>query len=135
MTPGTMIHPQGIYQTRAFGFAQAVKTSAKNLIFFSGQVGWRSDRTLPPPGDFAAQAKQALANISAILASEGLDHTSLLQMRWYVVALDKEKMQVIKAALKQFFNTDYKPASTVIGISNLAQPELLVEIEAVAATP
>lgn len=135
IAPGVMINPPGLYPTQAYGFSQAVKTPAKTLIFLSGQVGWRRDRTLPPPGDFTAQTEQALANISEILKSEGLDHAALLQMRLYVVDINPEKMRVLGAALQRFFATDYKPASTVIGISSLARPELLVEVEAIAAAP
>jgi enamine deaminase RidA (YjgF/YER057c/UK114 family) len=124
------------YQTEAAGFAQAVKYG--DFLYISGQVGWTTERRLPPPGDFASQAHQALENIRNILSAQQLTENAVLRLRWYVVGIDREKMQIINKLQSGFFQGRYRAASTVLGVAALARPELLVEIEADAgakATP
>ncbi|MBN8222262.1 MAG: RidA family protein [Spirochaetes bacterium] len=125
-----MIYAPQVYETEAYGFAQAVTNDG--LILLSGQVGWTRERQLPTPGDFAAQARQALANIRHILLTEKRSPNAIMRLRWYVVALEREKMRQINALQADFFSGGYKPASTVVGVAALGRSELLVEIEAEA---
>lgn len=128
-----MISAPQVYETEAYGFAQAVTNDG--LILLSGQVGWTRERQLPPPGDFAAQARQALANIRHILLTEKRSPNAIMRLRWYVVGLDREKMRQINTLQAGFFSDGYKPASTVVGVTALGRSELLVEIEAEARNP
>jgi len=56
----------------------------------------------------------------------------LVKTTLYVVGLDPDKARIIRAARAPFLDAERPPASTMVGVSSLARPELLLEVEAVA---
>ncbi len=123
------VHTDLVYKTREAGFSQAVK--AKGFLFTSGTVGWKADRSMDN-ASFETQLNQAFSNIEH-LAREGrssLDQAILL--RFYVVQLDAHKRRLISEKMLELFPGDYKPATTLLGVSALAHEKLLLEIELIA---
>ncbi|MEM7567238.1 MAG: Rid family hydrolase, partial [Pseudomonadota bacterium] len=62
------VNPSGLYQSVPFGFSHAVESEGGRLLHLAGQVAWDAEANLVGEGDLAAQAKQALDNLTAVLA-------------------------------------------------------------------
>jgi len=109
------------------GFSRAVR--AGDLVFVSGTVAWGPDGKLVGKGDVYAQAKQTLANIEGYLREAGASLKDVVRTRIYLT--DIGRWQEVARAHREAFG-DVRPASSLLEISRLAEPEMLVEIEAVA---
>lgn len=113
----------------SFGYAPAVR--AHGLLFIAGTIGRRADRTIPE--SIAEQTDIALRRIEEILRLEGLDLTALVDVTSYHVDIHEHMAGFLEA--KKSLVAEPYPAWTIIGVSGLATPGLLVEIHAVAAYP
>jgi enamine deaminase RidA (YjgF/YER057c/UK114 family) len=109
------------------GFSRAVRVG--DLVFVSGTVAWGPDGKLVGKGDVYAQAKQTLANIEGYLREAGASLKDVVRTRIYLT--DIGRWQEVARAHREAFG-DVRPASSMLEISGLAEPEMLVEIEAVA---
>ena len=109
------------------GFSRAVRVG--DLVFVSGTVAWGPDGKLVGAGDVYAQAKQILANIEGYLREAGASLKDVVRTRIYLT--DIGRWQEVARAHREAFS-DVRPASSMLEISRLAEPEMLVEIEAVA---
>ena len=109
------------------GFSRAVRVG--DLVFVSGTVAWGPDGKLVGKGDVYAQAKQTLANIEGYLREAGASLNDVVRTRIYLT--DIGRWQEVARAHREAFG-DVRPASSLLEISRLAEPEMLVEIEAVA---
>jgi reactive intermediate/imine deaminase len=109
------------------GFSRAVRVG--DLVFVSGTVAWGPDGKLVGKGDVYAQAKQTLANIEGYLREAGASLEDVVRTRIYLT--DIGRWQEVARAHREAFG-DVRPASSLLEISRLAEPEMLVEIEAVA---
>jgi reactive intermediate/imine deaminase len=109
------------------GFSRAVRVG--DLVFVSGTVAWGPDGKLVGKGDVYAQAKQTLANIEGYLREAGASLEDVVRTRIYLT--DIGRWQEVARAHREAFG-DVRPAASLLEISSLAEPEMLVEIEAVA---
>jgi reactive intermediate/imine deaminase len=109
------------------GFSRAVRVG--DLVFVSGTVAWGPDGKLLGKGDVYAQAKQTLANIEGYLREAGASLEDVVRTRIYLT--DIGRWQEVARAHREAFG-DVRPAASLLEISSLAEPEMLVEIEAVA---
>jgi len=109
------------------GFSRAVRVG--DLVFVSGTVAWGPNGKLVGKGDVYAQAKQTLANIEGYLREAGASLRDVVRTRIYLIDIDR--WQEVARAHREAFG-DVRPASSLLEISRLAEPEMLVEIEAVA---
>jgi len=100
-----------------------------DLLFISGMVALDGDNQVVAPGDVVGQAEFVLAKIGRILAAAGGGFADVLKVT--VFLLDIEHRRAINPVRQKYFGAA-KPASTLVAVSALAVPGLLVEIEAVA---
>ena len=108
-----------------FGFNQAeLVEEPKRWLVCSGQTSIGPDGAVQHPNDMAAQVQDALASLEALLAAADMTLDDVVRMTTYVTDMD--------AYLRAMRNMP-KAASTLIGVSRLAYPDLMVEIEAIAA--
>ena len=122
-----IFNPSGVHTpVGAYSHVAEVAAGAK-LYFIAGQVGVNLD------GDLAdgveAQAEQVYRNIEAILGDLGLGFDDVVKTTTYMV--DAEDGPVRTAAQKKVMG-DIKPPNTLVYISALAQPNIKIEIEAIA---
>ena len=108
-------------------FSRAVRVG--DLVFVSGTVAWGPDGKLAGPGDVYAQAKQTIANIERYLSEAGASLRDVVRTRIYLT--DISRWEEVARAHREAF-ADVRPASSLLEVSRLASPEMLVEIEAVA---
>ncbi len=104
-------------------------------VVVRGDTAWVSgttaivDGVVAHPGDAAAQTRQALAIIAAALERSGFSMADVVRTRMFVT--DISRWEEIGRAHGEVFG-DIRPASTMVEVRALIDPELLVEIEAEA---
>ena len=112
------------------GYSYAASAPGE-LVFFAGQVALDAEGKMVGVGDFAAQVKQTFANLRLALAAAGCTPATVLKTNYYVVGLTRERLVAIRTERTPFF-AGSKPASTLIGVQMLFDPDALIEIEVVA---
>ncbi|MEO0762121.1 MAG: RidA family protein [Pseudomonadota bacterium] len=129
--PRTILTPASLSFQPRRTYPYAPGAMAGGMIWTAGQVAWNARAEIVGPGDPAAQTRQALSNIGAILAEGGAGFEDVLRCTVYVT--DFRHAEAVRAAYDTFF-PGTPPAVTVVH-ALLAEPEMLVEIEAVARQP
>lgn len=110
-----------------FQYSPAV--TAGGLVFIAGQVGIRSDGSIPKRAE--EQIELAFKRLGAILTHQELGFEDLVELVSYHVRID-EQLTAFREIKERFINRDF-PTWTILGVASLARPDLLVEIKAVAA--
>lgn len=113
-------------------FTPAFKVSGGDLIVVSGQVGVDAQGKTIGIGDAAAQTRQVLDNMKAVLAEAGASLDDVIHVR--VFSTDMRNRDAINAERRKVFK-DPMPASTHVQVARLVKEEWLVEIEATAFVP
>lgn len=126
------INPPGLYDSVKYGFSHAALQQGGSVLQLAGQVAWDNEGKLVGAGDLAAQTRQALANIRAVLAAAGASPADVLRLRTYVVNHTPDKLGPVLGEIAQFYGDATPAPNTLIGVSALALPEFLIEIEAAA---
>lgn len=124
------LRPKGLFHNPTF--SQVVTASGTKTIYISGQVSIDENGALVGAGDLAAQAEQAMRNLGLALAAARATFADVVKITTYVVNYTPEQRAVIGKARAPFFAGGEPPASTLLGVSALALPDWLIEIEAVA---
>jgi enamine deaminase RidA (YjgF/YER057c/UK114 family) len=112
-------------------YTHVVAATGRRLVFVAGQVADDAYGNLVGPGDLAAQARQAFANVGRSLAAAGAGPEQVARITIYVVHHRPEYLPDISAARIAVFG-DHKPADTLLGVETLAQPGYLIEVDAIA---
>jgi reactive intermediate/imine deaminase len=115
----------------AAGFSQAWRVEdARSLVLVSGQAPVSGDGQLVGEGDFEAQVRQVFENLRTVLEAAGAGLDAVVKLTVYLT--DMSRLRDYTLIKGEFFRGE-QPASTALGVTALARPEMMVEVEALAA--
>ena len=115
-----------------FGFVQAVVVRGGRILVGAGQASIDAEGQVAHPRDMAAQTRQCLDNIETVLAGAGMSLRHVVRLNYYTTDVDRLLAEGWEAAKARLREAECRPASTLLGVTRLAYPELLIEIEATA---
>jgi enamine deaminase RidA (YjgF/YER057c/UK114 family) len=113
-------------------FSQVAVASGSRTIYISGQVAVDKTGAVVGAGDLEAQTTQVMKNLGLALQAAGASFADVVKITTYVVDYKPEQRGAIGRARSAFFAGRTPPASTLVGVSALAAPGWLIEIEAIA---
>ncbi len=108
-------------------FAQAVKVGA--MLFVSGQLSRDAAGTVIGKGDMAAQTRQVILNLQAILREAGGELRHIVKLTAFMT--DMSRAPEAWAVREEFFAA-HPPASTGVQVQRLTHPDFMIEMEAIA---
>ena len=126
----TRSNPEGIHQPFASYSHVVTAESARKLVFCAGQVPADAQGNVLPPDDFDAQAKMVMDNLTKALAAGGATLADVTKITVYIV--NPHDVPKARGLLKTWFG-EHPPGSTLCILRGLANPNFLLEIEAIAA--
>ncbi len=134
--PIEVMNPEGLPQPDVY--AQVAVATGTRTAYLAGQVARTADGAPVGTGDLAAQVEQAFVNVATAVEAVGGTYDDVAKLTVYVVDWSPEKMAALgegalRAAMR--IGTDAVRPITLIGVAALGEPDLLVEIEAVAVLP
>jgi enamine deaminase RidA (YjgF/YER057c/UK114 family) len=122
------LNPDGLFKPSTF--TQVVIAKGERMVFISGQTARDANSKVVGVGNPKAQAEQAMKNLKIAIEAAGGTMDDIAKITTFVVGLRPNDREWIGELVKKSFARP--PAHTLVGISDLATPELLVEIEAIA---
>lgn len=124
------IRPEGLANNPAY--TQVVAARGQRTIWISGQVAMDAEGNTIGVDDLEAQTEQVMRNLGVALEAAGAGFGDVVKITTYVVGYRPEHRAAVSRPRAKYLPADNPPASTLVGVSALANPEWLVEIEAVA---
>ena len=118
-------------------YSHGMVAPAGEIVVVAGQVGMDAAGKLVGPGDIRAQTKQAFGNISKVLTAAGCGMRDVVRFQTFLThASDIDGfMQARREVFPSYYPDGVYPPNTILVVSRLVQPELLIEIEAMAVKP
>ena len=118
------------------GYTHVVEAAGPGrLIYIAGQLGLdRDNRIAGAPGDFRAQAEQTFTNLKHALEAVGAGFEHVVKLNNYIVDIGTN-IAHYREVRDKYVNKAAPPASTTIGVPQLARPGAVIEIEAIAILP
>lgn len=109
------------------GYSRAVRVGPH--VHVSGTTATDAEGKIVGEGDPGAQTRQAIANVEQALSDAGASLTDVVRSRLFVTDIDE--WEAVGEAHAEVFG-DVRPATSMVEVSSLIDPRLLVEVEAVA---
>ena len=115
-------------------YSHVARSPRLGLVAIAGQVGLGADGKLPGDGGLAAQVRKAFENLKVALNAGGCEPSSILKTTTYLTSADliEEFMDARADTFADLFPDNTYPPNTLLIVSRLVEPELLVEVEALA---
>lgn len=118
-------------------YSHGMVAPSGEIVVVAGQVGIDRAGRLIGPGDVVAQTRQAFENVRAVLGAAGSGMSQVVRFQTFLThAADIDGfMRARRDVFPGYFPDSVYPPNTILVVSRLVQPELLVEIEAMAVKP
>ncbi|MFC4063955.1 RidA family protein [Actinoplanes subglobosus] len=114
------------------GYSHTVVVApGSRLVYISGQVPIDAHGKVPE--GWAEQTRLTFRNVEAALAAGGAGWGDVIKLTYFVTGTDE--LPAIRSIRDEFVDTARPPASSLVQVAGLFRPDLLIEIEAVAAVP
>jgi reactive intermediate/imine deaminase len=121
LTPATLSPP--------FGYSHVVEASG-TTVYISGQVPLDAEGQLVGEGDFEAQTRQVFENLTRALEAADASWSDVVKLDYFL--RDVAQIAAVRTIRDDYIDTERPPASTLVEVSSLFRPDVLVEIQAVA---
>ena len=121
---------QGDARQRERAYSPAVKVAGGSTVYLAGHAGYQDERGETYPNDFDGQVRVAFERMRKTLEAAGGKLDDIVTMTVFVT--DMANGTRFTQLRKEFFPEGRYPASALIGIKDLARPEMMVEIQAIA---
>jgi 2-iminobutanoate/2-iminopropanoate deaminase len=122
------LNPEGL-PTPVGPYSNVVMSSPGRLVFVAGQVALDANGDVVGAGNIVAQTRQVMENMRLALEAAGATFADVVRVVNYITDVD---LFGEMAAVRREFLVEPYPASTLVEVSALMFPELLIEIEAIA---
>src|SRR5262245_37835077 len=122
LTPATLLQP--------FGYSHVVEAPAGTIVYISGQVPLDAEGQLVGEGDFEAQTRQVFENLTRALEAADATWADVVKLDYFL--RDVGQIAAVRTIRDEYIDTEHPPASTLVEVSGLFRPDVLVEIQAVA---
>ena len=122
------LNPEGL-PTPVGPYSNVVTSAPGRLVFVSGQVALDANGDIVGAGDITAQTRQVMENLRLALEAAGATFADVVRVVNYITDVD---LFAQMAAVRKEYLVEPYPASTLVEVSALMYPELLIEIEAIA---
>ena len=122
-----VIDPEGM--TKPATYAHVVQAAPGRMLFCAGQVSEDEQGNVVGAGDMRAQTTQVMRNLERVLAAAGASLDDVVRLVWYVT--DLSKVDELRAVRNEVL-AGRRVASTLVQVTSLYKPDLLVELEATA---
>lgn len=133
-----VITPKGVFDPRkprhndpkGVPWSQAIKASGQ-VLFVSGQTATDLRGKIRWKGDIVKQTDLALQNLRKVVLEAGFEMKDVVQLMWFVTDAESFYSRGASGLRRNYFVKDY-PASTLVEIKRLADPDATVEVQAIA---
>ena len=122
------VNPQSL--AKPTGYTHVVIAPDGRTVYIAGQVAFDSAGAVVGEGDFTAQAQQVYGNLERALQSVGGTMADLVKTTTFIT--DIKNLPSLREVRSRRLSKTQPPANTLLQVSSLARPDLLIEIEAVA---
>jgi enamine deaminase RidA (YjgF/YER057c/UK114 family) len=130
--PARLVRASGLYPDT--GYAYAAVAPPGSLVFAAGACPIDEAGEVVGGSDYAAQARQMMANLASALAAAGAGLDDVLKTTVYVASADTGDLLAVWNVVHEAFG-EHEPPSTLLGVAVLGYTGQLTEIEAVALGP
>jgi len=131
-TPVRM-NPASLPDTGKIGYSQISIAHSSHLAFVSGQVAWRAAGGVVPE-TIAEQTVIVIENLQHALKALDASAKDIVQLRLYLTDTGAQTQAIVMPLIMSFLD-GVQPSLTGIGVTSLAAPELLIEVEMVVQAP
>ena len=123
------VNPDELGPARGFSH----ETVAGNTVWLGGQIGSDAAGRVVEPGDLVAQFGRALSRLAIALRAAGCEPEDIVKLTYYVTDLKlyRDSLKALGPVYREVFGRHY-PATTLVEVSSLFDPDALVEVDAVA---
>ena len=129
--PRELINPPELHP--APGFSHIAVAGGTRTVHFAGQVALDQEFTIIGGDDLGEQTKAAMRNLERAMKHVGVEWDDIV--RRTIFTLRPTEFETIAAAISEVTGGAGDPAQTIVGVTGLALPGLLIEIEATASVP
>ena len=126
--PREIIQPATIVDPRP-RYSQGIKTAGGSLLFIAGQTSVDATGQIVGAGDITRQAEQVFQNLRAVLEAAGASFDDLVMTTTFLTDI---RYRAPFSDVRARYYRRGAPASTLVVVQSLAQPDLLVEVDGIA---
>jgi enamine deaminase RidA (YjgF/YER057c/UK114 family) len=127
----THLNPAGLHRHPFYSQAVVVEGNVRT-IYVGGQNAVTEDGQIVGVGDLGVQTEQVFENLKTLLAASDAALHDIV--KWTIFAVQGQDVRPALGVFQQEWGSAPPPAISVVGVAGLANPDFLVEIEAVAVT-
>ena len=126
------LNPKEVFRSPYFTHTVAVSGATK-LVFIAGQVSYDKNGQVAARGDMRAQTEQIFESLTHNLKAAGAGWGDVLKINGYMVGITPQRLAEYRDTRTRYLVPGKLPASTLVGVASLVHPDLLLEVEVVAA--